>query len=514
MGVIAAGHELTVHVAEEILRSGGNAFDAAVGAHLAACITEPVLSSLAGGGFLLAREADGYERLYDFFAQTPLRRRKQNETDFFPISADFGETQQEFHIGMGAFATPGTVKGVYAIHRDLCTMPMKRLVEPAVRLARDGVTMNHFQAYILDVVSPVFTAFDDSLKVYGSKEKPGKLVQEGDVLRIPGFADFLEVLALEGEDLFYRGEVAQQVDRFSKEHAGHVTRDDFLAYEVTRRKPLMVNYRNARLAVNPAPSSGGTLIAFALKLMEESDPDAHPFGTSGHLRSLALAQQLTDAARIDFLINHGLTAPGEAILEPDYVSRFRRNMREHPRFPRGTTHISIMDNQGNTAALSTSNGEGCGHLIPGTGIMMNNMLGEEDLHPDGFAMWPENHRITSMMAPAILSMADGSEVALGSGGSNRIRTAILQVLLNLTDYRMSLRDAVSRPRIHCEKDFLSVEHGFDNDQLIPVLEAWPNHKRWSRSNLFFGGTHSVMRGPDGFQGAGDPRRGGVAKVVI
>ncbi|MDG5767759.1 gamma-glutamyltransferase [Balneolales bacterium ANBcel1] len=512
-GVIAAGHPETVRAAEEMLKDGGNAFDAVVAAHLAACVAEPVLTSLAGGGFLLSQTSGGDQQLYDFFVQTPRKRRPPEDVEFFPITADFGETRQEFHIGMGSFATPGTVRGLYAIHRDLCSMPMSRLIEPAVRLARFGVEMNRFQAYIIDVVSPVFRASKAAMKRYARVHGGEELLAEGDVLKLPDFADCLEQLVKEGEEFFYNGEIARLVDHAGREKGGHVTLADFESYRVARRKPLNIRYRGGGLAINPGPSSGGTLIAFALKLLEESTPDTRPFGSAEHLLTLAAVQQQTDAARLDFLMNRNMAAPGEEMLDQEYMEAFRRQIRERLRFSRGTTHISVMDREGNTASLTTSNGEGCGRLIPGTGIMMNNMLGEEDLHPMGFGSWPENSRITSMMAPAILNRSDGTVFALGSGGSNRLRTAILQVILNVTDYGMSLEEAVNSPRIHCEKEFLSVEHGFDLTALEPVLNAWPAHKIWGESNLFFGGTHSVSSGPDGFHGVGDPRRGGVARVV-
>ncbi len=513
-GVIAAGHPQTVRAAEEILNSGGNAFDAVVAAHLMACVAEPVLSSPAGGGFLLAQTAEGRQQLYDFFVQTPRKRRKPDEVDFYPITADFGETQQEFHIGLGACATPGTVKGLFAIHRDMCTMPMTQLAEPAVTLARQGVEMNPFQAYILDVVGAVYRASPEAREHYGRGGNSNDLVQEGDMLRLPGMADFLETLAIEGEDFFYRGEIATVAARMGREQGGHVTLDDFHGYEVVRREPLRITYRNAGLAINPGPSSGGTLIAFALKLLEETDPNQRPFGSAEHILAIAGAQQLTDAARLDYLLNHQMPAPGEQMLDPEYMAAFRQQMKTRTRFSRGTTHISVMDRAGNTASLTTSNGEGCGRIIPGTDIMLNNMLGEEDLHPAGLGNWPENRRITSMMAPAILNRADGTVIALGSGGSNRLRTAILQVILNVTDHQMSLEEAVHSPRIHCEKDFLSVEHGFDSGMLEKALAAYPAHKIWSESNLFFGGTHSVASGRDGFEGAGDPRRGGASTVVM
>ncbi len=513
-GVVAAGHPQTVQVAADILKGGGNAFDAVVAAHLAACVTEPVLSSPGGGGFLMARTPEGRHTLYDFFVHTPRKRRPHGEVEFYPITADFGETDQEFHIGMGSAGTPGTVRGLFAIQRDLCRMSMKRLAEPAIELARKALPLNHFQAYILDIISPIYRSTPDALRIYGHPDHEGRLLGDGDLLHQPELADFLEVLSTEGEDLFYRGEIAAEADRMSRSIGGHLTREDFQNYEVIRRKPLTVTYRDtAALAFNPAPSSGGTLIAFALKLMEEAAPSDHPFGSAGQLLRQARVQQLTDQARIEYLMQNNLPVPGEDMLDAQYLKGYRRHMSDYARFTRGTTHISVMDREGNTASLTTSNGEGCGHIIPGTGIMLNNMLGEEDLHPGGFDRWPEDTRITSMMTPGTLTGKDGTVVAFGSGGSNRIRTAILQVIMNLTDHRMSLEDATRSPRIHCEKEQLSVEHGFDPAALEPVLRAWPDHKLWSGSNLFFGGVHSVMCGPDGFHGAGDERRGGVSLVV-
>ncbi len=548
-GVIAAGHERTVQAAEDILKSGGNAFDAAVAAHFTACVSEPVLSSLAGGGFLLAQTDSGTQILYDFFAQTPIRRRETAETEFFPITADFGETLQEFHIGMGSFATPGTVNGLFAVHRDLCTMPMNRLVEPAVQLAREGVITNGFQAYIFDIVSPVYLSRSEARRVYGSSSRPGELVREGDLLRQPEMAETFEMLAREGEDCFRRGEIARNVDRMSREHGGHVTLDDMYHYEVIRRKPLKTDFHKHRLAINPAPSSGGMLIAFALKMMEseesvesveskepeepkepkeskesgepeepekpkESGESEHyPFGSAGQLWRLVMAQELTDVARKQIEWNDRQQDHESRLFHSRFLDGYRQKFRNRHHFSRGTTHISIMDSKGNTASLTTSNGEGCGYMIPGTGIMLNNMLGEEDLHPGGFHRWPENQRISSMMAPAILNLCDGSVVALGSGGSNRLRTAILQVILNLTVHRMSLEQAVHSPRIHCEKNVLSIEKGFNEKELEPLRNRYPENKIWSGFNLFFGGTHAVRSTKTGFEGAGDPRRGGVSLVV-
>jgi gamma-glutamyltranspeptidase/glutathione hydrolase len=165
--------------------------------------------------------------------------------------------------------------------------------------------------------------------------------------------------------------------------------------------------------------------------------------------------------------------------------------------------------------MTVSNGEGAGYAIPGTGIVLNNMLGEEDLNPHGFHAWTCDTRMASMMAPTLLERADGTGVVLGSGGSNRIRTAILQVLSNLVDFGMPVAAAIRKPRIHLENGHLSIEHGYPDECVAQLLEHYPEAQLWSGRNLFFGGVHAVMRRPrDGrLTGAGDPRRGGVCVRV-
>jgi gamma-glutamyltranspeptidase / glutathione hydrolase len=512
-GVIAAGHEQTVLAAKTILEDGGNAFDAAVAAHLAACIAEPVLASLAGGGFLLARTSGGMDILYDFFVQTPVKKRK-GDVEFYPIMGNFGETEQEFHIGAGSAATPGTVKGLFAIHRELCTMPMEELARPAIDMGRNGIRMNHFQAYILQIIKPIYLATPGAVAIFGSPGGDG-LIKEGELFRQPELADTIDALTHEGDDLFYRGGLAKQISRLCAEHGSHLSARDLAGYEVIRRMPLDVTYRGNRLLTNPAPSSGGMLIAFALKLLEEIPAEVISEKTENGewLQLLAGIQKMTDRVRVDDASASENGHPPADLLDSRLLHTYREQIRNNPRFSRGTTQISIIDREGNMAALSASNGEGSGLVVPGTGIMLNNMLGEEDLNPGGFGNWACNSRMTSMMAPSILLMPGNKSVALGSGGSNRLRTAILQVILNLTDRGMTSAEAVNNPRIHYENGTLSVEEGFSADELNELTGEYPDHKIWNSKNLFFGGVHVAGQAGENFFGAGDPRRGGVSLTL-
>jgi len=505
LGVAASGSREVSQTAVEILEAGGNAFDAALGGLCTAVIAEPLLASLGGGGFLLAMPDSGSPLVYDFFCQTPAKRRPEQEIDFYPIMVDFGTALQEFHIGMGSMAVPGVVAGIFAIHQDLGRMPIVDIMAPAQELARSGVEVNSFNHYIIRILQPILKATRDSFSLYESPGNPGEFVREGERLTNPDAASTFEALARIGPDLFYRGNLAQQLAKDCAENGGQLTAEDLAAYRVTRRQPVRFSYRDAECFINPPPSPGGCLVAFGLKLLGDWLPSGAEFGSPEHVLGLLRSMRAANLARDEHKLEPGL----EKLLDEETVSQWRQGLEEHTMFSRGTTHISVADSEGNLASLTVSNGEGCSYVLPGTGIMLNNMLGEEDLNPDGFHQWKEGCRLASMMSPAVAERADGSRLALGSGGSNRIRSAITQVINNLLDFELSLEKALSAPRIHLENDMLSIEAGFSKKTRQALEAAAPKTHEWAGKSLFFGGTNIVSASPDGhFDGAGDPRRGG------
>ncbi|PLY13022.1 MAG: gamma-glutamyltransferase [Sedimenticola sp.] len=516
-GIVAAGHEVTANAAAETLRAGGNAFDAALAALFASCVAEPILSSLGGGGFLLAHANNKSPLLYDFFTQTPINRPKIDAVDFYPIVADFGTAQQEFHIGMGSIATPGVVKGIFEVHRNHCRMPMELIVQPAREAARNGVIVNSFQHYISEIISPIIKSSQAALNLHTplGGSAADTLAQPGEAVTQIEMADCFDGLAHEGEALFYRGEIGARLVHDSQENGGCLTEQDLLRYEVIKRKPLALDYHGAKMFTNPAPSLGGTLIAFALSLLEPEKLNNWPANSQQHLyrvaRAQQLAQQLRQEKRIDLHLDENTS---REILRGEYLQDYLESMQNHAVFSRGTTQISIADSEGNLASMTLSNGEGAGYVIPETGIMMNNMLGEEDINPHGFHNWPTNQRIASMMSPTLVFSPDNNAIVTGSGGSNRIRSAILQVLVNMVDYAMTAEHAVEQPRVHFENDLLNIETG-PAEQVIKELEMhFPKHRLWPEKNLFFGGAHTVIRDSKGrLSGHGDSRRGGVCISV-
>ena len=515
-GIIAAGHEETARAGQIILDEGGNAFDAAMGAFCAACVVEPVFASLGGGGFLLAHSPAKSFRsvLYDFFVQTPKKKRLPEEVDFFPILADFGEAQQKFYAGLGSMATPGSVKGLFQVNKELGSMPMEKIIEPAVKLAKEGVVVNQLQGYIFSIVKKIFTSNESCIRAYSPPKQKGKLVGAGDLLIMPEFADTLDALAYEGDDLFYRGEIGEKLAKDCKEIGGHLFRVDLESYRLKRRSPLHIEYLESKILTNPPPSTGGILIAFGLGLLEETDLCQTKFGSKKYLELLAKTMILTNEARIESSLQENPRAL-ENILNADFLADYKERTIGRPKAYKGTTHISVTDASGNVAALSVSNGEGSAYIVPGTGIMINNMLGEEDINPHGLNNWPLDMRMSSMMSPSLVFGKGGELIALGSGGSNRIRTAILQVIINLINFGMPLSKAIESTRMHYDSELLSVESGFDRTKFETVDQLVSEVKFWSQKNLFFGGVHGVQidtkKGV--FVGAGDPRRGGISLSI-
>ena len=519
-GVIAAGHPETVSAAEEILKEGGNAFDAVLAAAFAAFVVEPVLSSLGGGGFLMASPIGSNNKtpiLYDFFTQTPKQKNQDGKMDFHPVIADFGEATQEFHIGLASVATPGMVKGIFKIHRDLCSMPMKRIIEPALASARKGFTVNRLQAYLFQVVGPIYMSSIESRSIFASLKNPEVIMGEGETMTNPDFANTLELLARDGEDFFYQGEFASTVANICSEGGGFLDKVDFESYCVKKRLPLVINYRDARLFTNPVPSTGGILIAFALDLLKSVKFDSLAFGSLDYMNILISVMDLTNQARVESGLSSGYggNVASERLLNPKFLSLYKKNILGRSRSHKGTTHISIIDSESNAASLTMSNGEGSGIIVPGTGVMLNNMLGEEDINPNGFHNWQQDTRLCSMMSPSLLKESNGSIIALGSGGSNRIRTAILQVLVNILDFSMPLEKAVEAPRLHYEDAFLNLENGFSSSDLAGLLPQYLDKKLWDDCNLFFGGVHVARYDSEAkvFRGSGDPRRGGIFKII-
>ena len=477
VAAVAAGNADTARAAATVLRAGGNAVDAVVAAGFAASVAEPGLSSLGGGGFLLWAPAGGPERLLDFFTDAPGRGRPPGfRAPPLPITVRFSGVDQVFHAGWGSVAVPGCLDGYVHAVRAHGRLPLAQVVAPAVDLARTGSVLDATQAGFLVLLEDILTLTAEGRAVFAPH---GRLLGAGERLRNPDLADLLDDVG--------RGVVSGVADLAGALHAaaeaggGRLSADDLHAYSVHERQPLRASYRGAELVTNPPPSFGGSLVLTALGELE-----AHPSlnGKTHATRHLAAA-----------------------------LVRMSERHVAGPTAVRGTTHVSAVDADGGLAALTMSNGSCAGVFAPGTGIQLNNVMGEADLHPHGLEATAPGVRIGSMMAPTVVRTPDGTRTALGSGGSERIRSALLCTLVGLVDRGESLVDAVAAPRLHWDRSVLQVEPGLPAD-VVAVLRAARTVSEWSARDLYFGGVHAVAHRPDGSVDAvGDARRSGATELV-
>jgi gamma-glutamyltranspeptidase/glutathione hydrolase len=517
-GAIAAGHALTARAGARILEEGGNAVDACVAAGFAGWVAESPLTGPGAGGFALVAPRDGAPRVADFFVATPgLGRPELRGAEMHAIDVGFGgdsETTQIFRIGGASCAVPGTTAGLEAVHRAYGRLPWAEVVRPAIELARVGVELTRPQAHLLAILYLIHRHPAEGRRLYSRPD--GSRLQPGDLLRLPDLAATLEQISEEGAAALYRGELAHAVARTVEEGGGRLTVADLEAYEVIWREPVRVPYLGCEVISNPPPSSGGILIAYGLALLERIG--AGERGTAGAIRSLALVMREQTRMRDDAFAE-ALHAGGleERLLSDEALAEAVESIGDgtwtSEQTPAGgTTHVSAVDAEGNAASLSSSTGSGSGVIVPGTGIQLNNMLGEYDLVAGAPA--ESGHRLTSMMAPTVVLAGGRPRLVVGSAGSVRLRGAIMQVIVNVLVHGQGVAAAIDAPRVHVEDSHVHCEGGFDPAELDAIEEWSHNLVRWRRRNLYFGGTNAVEVLPDGsLAAAGDARRGGDGVVV-
>jgi len=480
---LSGGHEKTLEIAADILEAGGNAFDAAIAAHLAMYVTEPCMASPGAGGFALCH-SNGRTEMLDFFTQTPLSRDPDIVPDFEPIVVNFGNETETFHIGLASAATPGSVAGLFELYERYASMPINRIVEPVIELAQKGLPLNTFQSIDIGLLEPVF-ARDKSVRSIFFKE--GKVITEGDHFRLPQLVNFLELLVDEGADGFYKGEISRMIDKDSRERGGFIRRQDFESYKAIWRKPLSVDYKGLHLQLANGPSLGGAIAAILFNYQDQYND---------WLRSIvAFKSKELSMDAIEAEVNR-LYGAGTYALNSKHNSS------------RGTSHFNILDRWGNAIALTCTIGEGCGYAIPGTDMQLNNMMGESFLLPEGFHNWTPDVRLNSMMAPAMMLDRNGALCFVcGSGGAGRIPFMIAQMADATFVKGMSLNEAMHNPRIYLHHGTVHYESGYSESTDM----GYPQ-KEWTESSLFFGGVHAIMIRDGLVEACGDHRRFGASLI--
>ena len=480
-----------------MLREGGNAVDAICAAALTAFVAEAPLCGPGGAGVLLAGTAERLQVL-DAFSVVPGRGLPSRPPlDFHEVTVDFGGAEQVFHVGRGAVAVPGTLLGLWQAHARLGRLPRSVMVQPAVELGRRGCEPSAKMRGIVEIIRPIVTLSPVTAALFFDAQGAVRLSN-------PRLADFLEALAVEGEALLH-GPLAQALLRAcGPEQGGLLTAEDLARYAPVWREPLRFSRGDDVVLTNPPPSSGGSLVVLGLGLATEVPLRDLPWLGPKHALEMAAILSGVDRAKLH---TRGEALGDDAVAEAQEAHARRRTLGS-------TTHMSVLDGEGMMAALTMTTGEGCGFTLEEYGIHLNNLLGEEDINPMGFHVQPPGTWMSTMMAPSAVLHRGQPSLVLGTGGSNRIRSALVQTLLHVLASERSLEEAVAAPRIHVEGDRLWYERAdLPEGTEAALREAWPAAKGLDGRNMYFGGVHAVGRRGGELHGAGDPRRGGSVRRV-
>ncbi|MBA2741853.1 MAG: gamma-glutamyltransferase [Actinobacteria bacterium] len=443
---VAAGHPATAEVGFEILAEGGTAADAVVAMALASCVAETVMSGLLAGCHAIAFDGSKVRNL-DGFAAVPRERG-----DLVELPIGFGEEIVVYSIGPASFAVPGLPSALETLWSSLGRLPWQRLVEPAQRLARDGVPLPEMHERTLEMLGGLFSLARGAELFAPS----GRTLLAGDVLAQPGLVDALEALAEEGAESVYRGSIAEALLGVEGVVA---TADDLRDYRARWRDPVSVPWNGQSVATRAGLSGVPELLA-----------------------RLPRFAGLTEVARIVALVE---------ALETDELGG------EH------TTNMVAVDGHGRACVLTHSLGVGAGVWVPGLDLQLNNLLGESDI---AFGDPQPGDRLESRMAPSLVFDGEGLVLAIGAAGATRLRTALGSVLAGILDEGLDPEDAVSRPRVHPTPTVVDAEPGVDESALEELEARGRTVRRWDRLHHYFGGVSCVGR----TGAAGDPRRSGAA----
>jgi gamma-glutamyltranspeptidase/glutathione hydrolase len=524
--MVVAQEPLAVDVGVEVLRAGGNAVDAAVAVAFALAVTHPSAGNIGGGGFLLARFADGRSTFIDFREMAPASASRN-----MYIGKD-GKPTRESVVGWRAAGVPGTVRGLEMAHRKYGRKGWAELVGPSVKLAREGVTLSYAEARSICGAKKLMGQFAESNRIF---LKGGACFEAGERLVQPELARVLERIARLGASDFYEGETARMLAAEMKSNGGEITLEDLKGYKAVEREPLKGTHRGYEILTAPSPSSGGIGILQMAEMLEGTGYEKHGAGSaaSTHFIAEVMRRYFADRARYlgdgDFL-----KLPVAGLLDAAYIARRRATIDPEKATPSEvisagapagaesieTTHFNVVDAEGNAVALTyTINGSyGSGVTPAGLGFLLNNEMDDFASQPgkpnmygliqgEANAIQPRK-RPLSAMTPTIVSKDGKLFMVLGAPGGPRIISGVLQVMLNVLDFGMNVQQAVDQPRLHHQwkPDTLYVERGFSPDTRA-LLES-RGHKLADTPSV--ASVEAIVIGDGWLQGAQNGRSAGKA----
>lgn len=523
-GMVASVDAMATQVGVDILKQGGNAVDAAVAVGYALAVTHPQAGNLGGGGFMLLRTKDGATTAIDFREMAPAGATR----DMFLDEQGNPDSKKSLTSPL-ASGTPGTVAGLLLALEKYGSLPLNSVVRPAIKLAQEGFIVND--------------ALADDLKTYGSEVLPhhenskaifwkdGEPLKKGDKLVQQDLANSLTMIAENGPDAFYKGEIARQIAQQMQQNGGLITTDDLAAYQAVERTPVSGEYRGYQIFSMPPPSSGGIHIVQILNILENFDMKKYGFGSADAIQIMAEAEKYAYADRSEYLGDPDfVNVPWQALTSKAYAKSIAGQIDINKAKPSSeirpgklapyesdqTTHFSVVDKDGNAVAVTyTLNTTfGTGIVAGNTGILLNNQMDDFSAKPgvpnvyglvggEANAVGPKKRPLSSM-SPTIVVKDGKTWLVTGSPGGSRIITTVLQMVVNTIDFGMNVAEATNAPRFHHQwlPDELRVEKGFSPDTL-KLLEQKGQKVALKEA---MGSTQSIMVGPDGeLYGASDPR---------
>jgi len=497
---IATTSAIAAQAGESMARAGGNAVDAAIAATLVSINTEPGVCSLGCGGFMTIWPPGQEPVTLDGYVAAPGKKTsvKESGRNSVEVHLDYGGGVTTV-VGPDSVGVPGGIALLGAASENFGKLPWQSLFDPAIEIVRQGFPLPEASYnYLIHSGKIIFGRSADGHSALHHSD--GRLKKAGEAIRVPHLADTLERIARLGPTEFYTGEIGRAIAQYSIDEGGRLSQEDMTTYEVLRRPSLIVESGKWRIATNPPPAVGGTVLAAMLKMIGARTMtqwglesvrlliDVQRAALGYRRDHLDLSEQMTDdAARLLELAGSGNPM---AVLESG-----------------STCHTSVVDSSGLACSVTTSAGYGAGDMPPNTGIWLNNCVGELELNKRGLDIGPAGVRLPSNMAPTAAINDEGEVLAIGSPGADRITTALLQVLVNYMMLDMRLSDAIEYPRVHVElgQDDYCVAY----ESGVPVDQLSCQGRKFDSRSMFFGGVGAAKWSPaHGFTVAADPRRNG------
>lgn len=535
-GMVVSSHYLASQVGVDILKKGGNAVDAAIATGFALAVTLPGAGNIGGGGFMLVRLANGETRAFDFREQAP-----GAASAGMYLNAQGVYDNRANHEGWLSVGVPGTVAGFFLAHQKLGKMKMKDLLAPAIKLAKKGIPVTWTMADDFRRNTEAFRKYPSTARAFLRNGEP---YQQGELWKQPDLAKSLQRIQKKGRDGFYKGETARLLAADMKKNGGLITEADLAAYQAKERTPLRGTYRSHEIIGMPPVSSGGTALIEMLNILEGFDLAAAGFGSARHLHLLTESMRRAFADRAKYMgdpdfnadlpaVVGRLTSKEHAVALRHSISETRASVSDPATFnERGesdhTTHYSVIDKDGNAVVVTyTLEGWYGSHIVAeGTGFLLNNEMGDFNPQPGrtddtGLIGTPPNvvapgKRMLSSMTPAIVVHEGKPYLLIGSPGGRTIINTVLQVVVNVLDFKMDVAEAIAAPRIHHQwlPDRITIEKFATSPEALKLLESYGHKLRVSDSSRAQGRAMGIMVDPKtGLRlGAADPRDGDGAAI--